>query len=362
MTGWLAFLVTLSLIILVHEWGHFAVARRIGVKVERFSFGFGPRLVGVVRGGTDYCVCLFPLGGYVKLAGETAEGSALIPPQPWEYRGRSVGQRALIVLAGPLVNYALGFLLFLLVFLIGAPVYTARVGKVLEGYPAAAAGLRPGDRVLAVDGVAVETWEEMTALLRAKTGPITLALERQGQRLDLGLTPRLSERKNLFGGTVRVALIGITPFGEVQTQRYPLGAAVWMSVQRIGFLTGVTLQALWRIATGGLSPTESITGPIGIFYLTASVAAEGWAPLFQLIAVLSTSIGLFNLLPLPVLDGGHLVFLGLERMRGRPVPARAQEVFYRLGLVFLLMVLVVVTYNDLIRFEVADRFLDLISK
>jgi len=358
MTSWLAFLATLSLIILVHEWGHFIVARLIGVKVERFSFGFGPLLLRWTRSGTEYVLSLLPFGGYVKLAGEVEEGRSS-PAKPWEYRGRSLVERGSIVLAGPLINYAVGFILFFIVFVIGAPIFTTKIGHLLKGYPAAEAGLLEGDRIVAVNGKEVDAWEEMTRSIQTQTDAVTLTVEREGKRFPQRVRPKVLERTNLFGTVTRVGMVGITPSDEVRTQRYSPGEAFTKAGTQVWFLTRVTLQSLWAIATGGLSLKESFTGPIGIFYITSSVAEQGLAPLLQLIAVLSTSIGLFNLLPIPVLDGGHLLFLIMEKLRGRPVSMRTQEAMTRVGLGCLLLLLAVVTYNDLLRFNIGGKIMGL---
>ncbi len=354
MTSWLAFLFTLSLIILVHEWGHFVMARRVGVRVERFSFGFGPLLVRWVKGGTEYVLSLLPFGGYVKLAGENPEQGRGVP-KPWEYRARSVGERSWIVLAGPLINYGLGFLLFFMVFVAGAPVTTTRVGQVLPDYPAAEAGLKSGDRILAVNGQGVTTWEEMTQLIQAQTDRVVLTVERDGRQFPQEVRPKVMDRKTVFGRKVRIAMVGITHSDDFQTRRYPVHQAFLRAAHQIWFLTTMTLYNLWAIVTGALSLKESFTGPIGIFYITSAVADQGAVALLQLVAVLSTSIGLFNLLPIPVLDGGHLVFLTAERLRGRPVSLRVQEMMTRVGLGFLLLLLAVVTYNDLLRFGIGSR-------
>lgn len=355
MNPWVAFAVTLSVIILVHEWGHFLVARRIGVKVDRFSLGFGPRLFGVVHRGTDYCLCLLPFGGYVKLAGEASDERVKTKGHSWEYRSRSVGERFLIVLAGPAINYLLGFFLFFIVFMVGAPVYTSTVGQVLEDFPAAEAGLQVGDQILAIDEEPVEFWEEMTQLIRSKTGSMTLTLEREGERLTQVVEPKMMERKSLLGKTSQIAMIGITP-SEIRTQRYPLGQALFKAGYQIWFLTKITLQALFQVFTGALSFRDSFLGPVGIFKVTSAVAEQGILSLIQLMAVLSTSIGLFNLFPIPVLDGGHLAFLAAEKIKGKPVSIRTQETLYRLGLAFLLLIMVAVTYNDFMRFNILDRF------
>ena len=360
MSPWLAFIVTLSLIILVHEMGHFFMARAVGVKVERFSLGFGPRLARVTRGGTEYVLSLFPFGGYVKRAGELG-GEEGRPKRPWEYRARSVGERMAIVFAGPFINYGVGFMLFFLIFLWGAPVLTATIGEVLKGYPAEAAGLKKGDRILKVNGKPVDNWEEVTEAIHRQTESVTLDVQRESKVFDLTLAPKVNELSNLFGSRSRVGMIGITPSGETVTHRYPLLPALGKAAERVWGLTCLTLQALFRMATGGLSIKESVTGPIGIFYITSAVAEQGWVSLLQLIAVLSTSLGLFNLLPMPVLDGGHLAFLLVERVKGRPVSIRTQEVMTRVGLGLLLVLLVVVTYNDLIKFKIADRLFKPVS-
>lgn len=362
MNSWLAFLITLSLIILVHEWGHFICARIIGVKVDRFSFGFGPLLLRWTRGGTEYALSLLPFGGYVKLAGESEDGPSAAPANPWEYRGRSVTERGAIVLAGPLINYGLGFSLFFLVFMTGAPVFTSRVGHVLKGYPAAEAGLLEGDRILAVNGKPVDVWEQMTLAIQSQPDAVTLMVERAGKVFPQEVRPRVMERTNLFGRKIRTGMVGITPSDEVRIQRYPPLRAFLKAGCQVWFLTRATLQSLWAIVTGGLSLKESFTGPIGIFYITSSAAEQGIAPLLQLIAVLSASIGLFNLLPIPVLDGGHLLFLLLEKLRGRAVSLRIQEAMTRVGLGLLLLLLAVVTYNDLLRFNISGRIMGLFGK
>ncbi len=359
MIGWIAFLFTLSLIILLHEWGHFIMARRIGVKVERFSLGFGPRILGVTRHGTEYVLSLFPFGGYVKMAGESMEQG---PPQhPWEYRARRVGERASIVLAGPLINYALGFGLFFFIYLVGAPLLSARIGDVVEGFPAAEAGLKKGDRILAINARPMEGWEEVTRAIHAQREPLLLTVHREGTTFTQEVAPRVQEVTNVLGVKMKIGMIGIIPSEEVVIRRYPLPQALVKAGYRVWSLTSLTLQALWRIGTGGLSIKESITGPIGIFYITSSAAQLGLISLLQLVAILSISIGLFNLLPVPVLDGGHLAFLLVEKVRGRSVSFRAQEGMTQVGFGLLLLLLLVVTYNDLVKFKVVERLFPFFS-
>ncbi len=352
----LILLVALSVLILVHEAGHFVVARRLGVRVERFSIGFGPVLLRWRRGETDYAVSAFPLGGYVKMAGETADDRRT--GARWEYGSHPVRHRAGIVVAGPLVNYVTGTLLFIALFWAGAPTMMATVGGVLAGYPAAAAGLRPGDRITAVAGEPVDSWEQVTAQIRRRTSgaPIPLTIRRGGAEQVIAVTPTIRSGRTLFGRTVRTAVVGLTPSDDVRIVRMSLPAAVAHGVERTWMLTAMTLQSLWQLVTGALPIKESLTGPVGIFYITSSAAALGWRYVLQLFAVLSVSLAIFNLLPLPVLDGGHLLFLAIERLRRRPVSTKVQEVATQAGMVLLLGVLLVVTYNDLAKFQLLSRF------
>ncbi len=354
MNPWVAVLITLSFIIVVHEWGHFIMARLMGVKVERFSVGFGPKIIGLKRGDTEYVICLFPFGGYVKMAGEADDEG---PKKPWEYRAKKIWERMAIVLAGPLVNYAIGFLLFALIFLVGAPTLSTKIGSVLEDYPAAAAGLKAGDRIRSVNGVAAESWDEVTKGIHSQMESVTLTVERDGVTFSRVLKPNVKTITNVLGVKIRVGMVGVAPSDEFFSRRYPIHQAVALAADRVYTLTTMTMQALFRIATGGMSVKESMTGPVGIFVLTSSVAQQGFIHLLQLIAVLSTSLGFFNLLPVPVLDGGHCLFLAIEKLKGKPVSLRAQEVMVRTGLGLLLLLLLVVTYNDFVRFGFFEKFL-----
>jgi len=356
MNGWLAFLITLGFIILIHEWGHFAMARRMGVRVDRFSFGFGPVLWRWQGPQTEYVLSLLPFGGYVKLAGESDEEHDG-PCASWEYRSKPLGQRIGIVLAGPLVNYLVGFSLFFAVFWVGIPVYTTQIGHVMEGYPAQVAGLKPGDRIVAVDGQSVATWEEMTRLIQKKTQAIRLTIERGAQRFDETVVPKMTQGRGIsrYGRVGQVAVIGVTPSTETRIQRHSVAQAFLKAAHQVWFLTHATLLTLWNVVTGNISLKDSVAGPIGIFHITAWVAQQGWVSLIYLIAVLNTSVGLFNLLPIPVLDGGHLLFLAAEGWRGRPLSLKARELMTRAGLAFLLILLAVVTYNDFMRLGIGQK-------
>ncbi len=328
----LVLLTTLSVSILVPELGHFLMARRFGVRVERFSIGFGPVLLKWRPGETEYALSLLPLGGYVKMAGEQpAERTGAA----WEYGSRPVWQRAAIVVVGPLVNYVTGILLFTAVFWIGAPTLMPVVGEVMAGYPAARAGFQSGDRLVAIDGRPVDTWEAVTARVRRQVSgaAIQILIRRAGQEQTVTVHPQVKTGPGVFGHATRVAVIGMTPSGEVQLVRLRLPAA----------------------AAAGVRRTWTLTGPVGIFYLTSSAAHLGRRYLAQLFAVLSVSLAIFNLLPIPALDGGHLAFLGWEGLRRRPASLRVQETMGQVGMVMLLGMLLMVTYNDLAKYQVVQR-------
>ena len=361
MSSGLAILITFSVIILVHEWGHFIVARRIGVRVERFSLGFGPKLFSVTPGQTEYCLCLFPIGGYVKMEGETAQEPG--PRRSSQYRARSVGERMRIVAAGPATNYVFAFLVFTAIFLIGAPVVSistsTQIGQVVEGYPAQKAGVKAGDRILSINGKPVAAWEEVTRAIHSETTRVELILEREGESFVQAIEPRVEEITNEEGKRVKVGMVGIAPSQTVETVRYPIHQAAGKALGQIWAVTSTTVRAMGWIATGRLSVKESLTGPIGIFFITSSVAAEGAIHLLQLIAVLSTALGFFNLLPIPVLDGGHLAFLAVEKLRGRPLSLKTQEAMSWVGLGLIAVLLVTVSYNDVVKYKMTDRFFQL---
>ncbi len=213
------FLIVLSILILVHEFGHFIVAKRCGVRVEKFSFGFGPKLFSIKRKDTEYLISLVPLGGYVKMAGD--EPGEKLEHKPWEFLSRPVSVRFRIIFAGPLLNYVLAFLIFSVIFMFGSPTLTTEVGSILKDYPAEKAGLAIGDKIVAVDGKAVKHWEDMTGIIHKHVeGPMRLSVERKGKGFELDVTPKVRETKDLFGKTEKIALIGVAPSQRIEKVKY----------------------------------------------------------------------------------------------------------------------------------------------
>ena len=344
------FALILSVLILVHEFGHFVMARRLGVRVDYFSLGFGPKIFGWKKGETEYRLSLVPVGGYVKMAGEEAAGASGVG-EPWEYLSKPVWAKASIVAAGPSVNYLMAFFLFFFIFATGNPQSSNKVGQVIENFPAETAGLKAGDRVLAVAGQATPYWEDVQRLIsnHLEGGTLPFEVEREERRFTLSIVPKVVEQKDLLGKLQRRAAIGIYPSDEVIFVRYSIPEAAGKALNQLVSLTTMTLKALGKLVTGGLPMKESLTGPIGIFFITQKAARLGIPYLLQVCAILSASLAIFNFLPIPALDGGHLFFLGLEALKGRPISERVQELSRQVGFYFLIGLMVFVLYNDLIR-------------
>lgn len=343
----------LGLLVLVHELGHFLVARWSGVRILRFSIGFGPKLLSWTRGQTEYALSAIPLGGYVKMAGEQRTEHSRAP---WEYLSKPIGIRARIVFAGPFVNYLVALVSLWVVFLIGFPELLPEVGTVLDKTPAQAAGMQRGDRIQAVDGQPISTWDEMTKrIYAAPNQPLTFLVERAGISLTLTMTPTPKAITDPFGRPKTVGMIGIAPSGTFHATRVGPVAAIGRSVAQHNEWIGQTLLALWSILRGRLSMRESMTGPIGIVFLTSEAVRMGIAPLLFLVSLFSLSLALFNLFPIPILDGGHLLFLAIEKLRGRPVSAIIQERSVQVGFALLLAFVLIVCINDVNRFGLVEK-------
>lgn len=343
------FLIVLSVLVFIHEFGHFIIAKKIGVRVEKFSFGFGPKLFSVKKGGTEYLISAIPLGGYVKMAGdEPGEG---LKGEKWEFLSRSILERFNIIFAGPLLNYILAFFIFSIIFMFGSPTLTTEVGSLLDDYPAAKNGILIGDKVMQVDNKDVKYWEDMTVIIHNHlNGPIRLKVERKGKVIDFEIQPVMRDMKDIFGKTSRIALLGIAPSQKMENVRYGLFESFGMGFKKLIDLTAITYRALWSIITGRLSLKESMTGPIGIFIITGKAAQMGFIYLVHLMGLLSASLAIFNLLPLPVLDGGHILFLIIEKIRGKPLSIRSQEVISNAGVAFLILLTVFIFYSDIVKF------------
>jgi regulator of sigma E protease len=357
------FLFVLTVVVFFHELGHFLVARWCGVAVKVFSVGFGPELFGFDdRKGTRWRLSAIPLGGYVKFLGDENAASvtdrdAVAAMSP-EERGKSfaakgVGARAAIVAAGPLANFVLAIIIFTAIFSIfGRETLTPRVDSVVEGSAAEAAGFEPGDLVLSIDGREILSFTDLQRIVTVMAGQeLAVAVERDGRQTNLTVVPELRELTDRFGNTQRVGVLGITRNAtgpeDIVTETYSVPAAAWLAVQETWFVTERTLSYLGAVIIGRES-ADQLGGPIRVAEVSAQVATIGFVALINLAAILSISIGLINLFPIPMLDGGHLVFFAFEAIRGRPLSDRVQEIGFRIGLAAVLMLMIFATWNDII--------------
>ncbi len=360
------FLVILSVVVFVHEFGHYWVARRTGVKVEIFSIGFGPELFGFNdRHGTRWKISLVPLGGFVKMLGDADATSATADPAtaaaPGSFPSRTIGQRIAIVAAGPMANFVFAILALALLFVVsGRPFTPAVVGQVEPDTPAAAAGLLPGDKITAVDGRAIASFEDLQAVVSASAEQkLDLTIERDGKALPVSITPALRQMTDRFGNVHRIGLIGVTRAGVEFRRSNPLMAVV-EATSETGRMIGGTLYAVGQMIIGARG-TDELGGPLRIAQMSGEIAQDGLVPAIWFTAVLSINLGLINLFPIPMLDGGHIVIYAIEAVRGKPLTERSQEIAFRFGLAMVLGLMVFATWNDLVRLKIVEFVTRLVS-
>jgi regulator of sigma E protease len=364
------FLVVLTVLVFVHELGHYWVARRNGVRIETFSIGFGPELFGRTdKTGTRWKFSAIPLGGYVKMFGDADAAStpsgAVRSMTPAErevsFFHKRLGQRAAIVAAGPIANFLFAIIGLTLLFSIyGQPFTPADIGSVQPESAAAQAGMLPGDVIVEVDGQAIERFEEVQQIVRFNQGtPLALVVERDGQRLPISVTPQVTTVTDRMGNSHTIGLLGIGRAGMEYRRHDPL-TALWQAGRETVNLTVGTLGAVGQMI-GGSRGTEELGGPLRIAQMSGEVAQSGIVALVWFMAILSVNLGLINLFPIPMLDGGHLLFYAVEAIRGKPLGDRAQEYGFRIGLALVLTLMVFATWNDLVHLRVVDFFRDLIS-
>ena len=342
------FILILSILIIVHEFGHFIVARKLGVRVEKFSLGFGPQIFKKKKKDTEYSLALIPLGGFVKLAGDNMEE---FKGEPDEYFSKPPGKRFWIIFAGAFLNYILGFLFFWFIFFSGYPTLTTKVGGLIDGFGAKEAGLKAGDKILSIDGQDVVYWEDLQSIVYSKKAADKVHLEvlRDNKEFTVAVSIKEKEFEDQLGEKHNIGLLGITPFDELVKVRHGFFKSFTLGAVKTKDLTILTYQGLFRMLTGKLSIRESVTGPLGIFFITSKAASMGIIALLHLMAVLNISLAVFNLLPLPILDGGHILFLGLEKIRGKTLGLKAEKVITQIGLSLIITLVLFVTYNDIVR-------------
>jgi regulator of sigma E protease len=345
----LSFVLVIGVLVVVHELGHFLVARRFGVKIEKFSIGFGPKIYARTVGETEYRVAWIPLGGYVKMLGETDPEKVPLEDRERSFSSLSVSKRMAIAAAGPAANFLLAFFLFSLVFWVGIPVLEPVVGEILPSSPAATAGLKPGDRILAVGNHPLGNWNDLRRQIQNRINvPLRLSVQRDGHPLSLTIIPKSMMGTNIYGESVPQGKIGVAPKGDVQTVRYGLFGGFGKGLQKTVNVTKITVISLYKILTGAIS-SKNLGGPILIAQMSAKAAQSGFVNLIIFMGFISVTLGVMNLVPVPVLDGGHMVFLAMEGILRRPLSLRVREISMQVGFVILLTIMVFAFYNDLMR-------------
>lgn len=352
MTTVVSFIIVLGLLVFVHELGHFLVAKRVGVHVEEFALGFGPRIMSQTKGETTYSLRVFPLGGFVKLTGEfpfdeKMDSDELQVMREAESEGRclyqkTIGQRFAVISMGSLSNFLLAIILFALIFVIsGIPVPTGiHIEDVFSDTPAMESGLMPGDRLLSVDGQQME--QIMEAVLLIQQSPereMVLEVLRDGEELEIQITPSRSEEDT--------GLIGVSFVQDVEYERVGFFQAAWRGFLHTFSLIGLIILGIVQMITGAIAP--DVVGPVGIAQEVGRAAQVGLIPLMNLTAFISINLGIINLLPLPALDGGRLLFIFVEMIRGRPVDPKREGFVHFIGFVLLMVLIVFIIYRDIVR-------------
>jgi regulator of sigma E protease len=356
------FLFVLTIVVFFHELGHFLMARWCGIKVLVFSIGFGPEIAGFYdRHGTRWKISAIPLGGYVKFFGD--ENAASVPDSAAaaamteaekkdSFQFQPLAARAAVVAAGPIANFLLAIAIFAGIFMtVGKQTTSARVDTIQPGSAAQAAGFKPGDLVLTINGEKIESFSDMQRIVSISAGaPLVIEVERDNAQVTLKAVPQLKELKDNFGNVHRLGVLGISRSmapGDIKTEKAGPMRAIVMGAQETWFVVDRTLSYIGGVFTGR-EAADQLGGPIRIAQVSGQVATAGFAPLVHLTAVLSVSIGLLNLFPIPLLDGGHLLFYAIELIRGRPLSERAQELGFRIGLAIVLMLMIFATFNDIL--------------
>ena len=356
------FLIVLTVVVFIHELGHFLVGRWCGVGVNAFSVGFGPELVGFTdRHGTRWKLSAIPLGGYVKFAGDVngasvPDAASLSQMSPAEravsFHHKTVLQRAAVVAAGPIANFLLAIAIFAgITYVNGRQILAPRVDVVQAGSAAERAGFKPGDLVLSINGRSISSFTDMQRIVSASADDeLSIAIDRDGREMTLTAVPDLKETETPFGKQ-RIGLLGLQASrgpDDLKLVKYGLLDSIRLGAMETWYVVERTFTYIGRLVVGRES-ADQLSGPIRIAQVSGQVATlGGTAGLVSLVAVLSVSIGLINLFPIPLLDGGHLLFYGIEALRGRPLSDRAQEIGFRIGLAIVVMLMLFATWNDIV--------------
>jgi len=351
----ISFVIVLGVLIFFHEFGHFLIARLFGVGVEKFSLGFGPRLIGKKIGRTDYRISAIPLGGYVKMIGEEPDAEVDPADISVSFTHKHVVKRMCIVAAGPFFNILLAIIIFFGIFMVsGAMVLKPSVGTVRDGSPALTAGLKPGDLITVIDSVPVTSWDDMTEIIGASKGKtLEITVRRADSEKVFRIKPELVSAKNIFGEDIQRFIIGISASGEAYTKDLnPLQAFTHSLVQTYKIIE-LMVMIIGKLIAGDIS-TDTIGGPIMIAKMAGDQAKSGVTNLIFFMALISVNLAIINLLPIPILDGGHLLFFFIESIKRKPVSLKVREVAQQVGLFIIILLIIFVFYNDITKWIRGD--------
>lgn len=344
-------------VIFIHELGHFLAAKYFNVKVLKFSIGFGPKIIGRKIGETEYLISALPFGGYVKMLGEDIEEKEQdTPPEPLSpqdmarsFRNQSIARRAAIVFAGPLFNILTATVIFWAIYVNGVPAIMPIVGEVMADSPAMKAGLKPMDEIVSIDGRSIKQWTDMTEIIhKSPEKALTFTVKRQDRQLNLTITPEKKTVKDLFGEDKEVGIIGIKPSDKITTIHYGIIEASDRAILKTVEIIHLTFVGIVKIFQK-IIPADNIGGPILIFQLAEKTASLGLVSFLTFSAVISINLGILNLLPIPVLDGGHLLFFAIEAIRKKPLDDRVIIISQKVGMALIIMLMAFAMYNDIFR-------------
>lgn len=341
------FIIILSVTVITHEFGHFISAKLHGVKVEKFSLGFGPVIFKKLIRSVEFLICLFPFGGYVKLAGDER---SKFSNKPYEFLSKSTLDKIRIVLAGPIFNYILAFIIFWFISLIGIPYEEPVIGKILEDYPASYIGLKEGDRVLEVNNKKVDSWSNMADMIHKSKDIVSIKIERDGKIIDFNLPVKTKEVLDIFGRKHNISLIGISSKGIVRFKRYNFFVGFLNSIKIVLKLTFSIIYGFILIILGVVPFKEAVAGPLGIYYITTEAMKLGMVAVLNFIGILNISLAVINLFPLPVFDGGHIAIFLFEGFRKKPISQKTEDILTNIGILIIGFLFVFVFYNDILRF------------
>ncbi len=350
LTNIASFVFVLGILVFIHELGHFLVAKKVGIKIEKFSLGFPPNIFSKKWGETTYCIGMIPLGGYVKMVGEQPNEEATGAPN--EFMSKTIGQRAAVIFAGPFMNYILAiFILIGIYYFGGKPLFDdsrVLVGEVTEDNPAFNAGLKVDDQIISVNGHYVTRFDSLASrIYKIVEKPLELTWIHQSDTITKTITTKLTTIPNMSGGMDTIGIIGFTQ-KVIGYEKYPLTKSITEGFLMTHTLVYTTFDFLKKLLSGRVSP-KAIGGPLFIAQQSGREARKGPSSLFFFMALLSVNLAVINIVPIPVLDGGQLIFLAIEKLRGSPLSMKARMMAQQVGVVLILGLIVMVTYNDILR-------------